>query len=66
MLHHARGCATGFASPATAVPPAPTFGLGWPYRTLPAVCAASCARGSVGYRNPGLLAVLDCTLAGRG
>jgi hypothetical protein len=30
-------------------------------RVLPAVCAASFARGSVGYLNPGLLALLDCT-----
>jgi hypothetical protein len=35
-------------------------------RGLPAVCAASFARGFVGYLNPGLLAVLDCTQAGRG
>lgn len=49
MCHPARGYATGFASPAIAVPPAPTFGLDWPWCALTAACAASCARGSVGY-----------------
>jgi hypothetical protein len=39
VLHHARGCATGFASPAIAVPPAPTFGLGGRLCVLPAACA---------------------------
>ncbi len=42
------------------------FGFGWRCRVLPAVCAASFAHGSVGYLNPGLLAVLDYTQAGRG
>jgi len=49
VLHHARGYATGFVSLAIAVPPAPTFALGWRLRALPAVCAASFARGPVGY-----------------
>ena len=49
-----------------AVPLAPTFGLGARSCVLPTVCAASFARGSVGYLNPGLLAVLDCTRACRG
>ena len=56
----------GFVSPAIAVPLAPTFGLGVRLRVLPAACAASFARGSVGYLKAGLLAVLDCTQAGRG
>lgn len=66
MLHHARGCATGFVAPVIAVPPAPTFGLGGCSRVLPAAYAASFARGFAGYLKAVLLAVLDCTQAGWG
>lgn len=66
VLNHARGCATGFVSPAIAVPPAPTFALGWPGCILPAACAVSFAHGFVGYVKAGLLAALDCTLPGWG
>ncbi|MHB1358119.1 MAG: hypothetical protein ACYCWC_00895 [Rhodocyclaceae bacterium] len=61
-----RAARHGFTSPAIAVPPAPTFALGNRLHALPAVCAASFARGFVGYLKAGLLAVLDCTQAGRG
>ena len=56
----------GFVSPASAVPPAPTFGLGGRSRVLPAACAVSFAHGFVGYVKPGLLAALNCTQPGRG
>lgn len=52
VLHHARGCATGFVSPAIAVPPAPTFAparrlrrqLRSRLRRLPQGWLARCAR----------------------
>ncbi len=66
MLHHARGYATGFLSPAIAVSPAPTFALGMLWCVLPAVCVASFARDFVGYVKACLLAVLDCTQAAPG
>jgi hypothetical protein len=49
ILHRARGEASGFVSPAAAVPPAPTFTLTKLSRILPAVCAISFAHGFVGY-----------------
>jgi hypothetical protein len=55
VLHHARGCATGFVAPAIAVSPAPTFALGWPRRVLPAARTASFARGPVGYAEKDLV-----------
>ena len=66
VLHHARGCATGFVFPAIAVPPAPTFALGRLGCVLPAACAVSFAHGSVGYLKPGLLTTLNCTQAAPG
>lgn len=47
-----RAARHGFALPAAAVLPAQAFVLGWIDRVLPAACAASYARGSVGYKNP--------------
>lgn len=49
ILHRARGCATGFVSPAVAVPPAPAFALSGLSRVRPAACAISFAHGFVGY-----------------
>ncbi len=48
ILHRARGFATGFASPAVAVPPAPTYSLSGLSCVLPAACAISFAHGFVG------------------
>jgi len=49
ILHRARGCATGFVSPAVAVPPAPTFAPSGLSCVLPAACTVSFAHGFVGY-----------------
>jgi hypothetical protein len=63
VLHHARGYATGFLTPAIAVPPAPTFGLGRRCRVLPAACAAGdkAAHGFSGYAGNNLFGSLRST-----